>query len=76
MLNRSESCPILSDGKAKGYLYAVITAIACPCHLPLLGVFLGSSTAGVLFAQHFILLAIFMGAVTLISLVAAARILL
>ena len=76
MLNRNETCSTHSDGKAKGYLYAVITAVACPCHLPLLGVFLGSSAAGVLFAQHFVLFAIFMGVVSLISLIAAARILL
>jgi len=76
MLNRNECCSTPFDGRAKGYLYAVITAVTCPCHLPLLGVFLGSSAAGVLFAQHFILLAIFMGAVCSISLIAAARVLL
>ncbi len=64
------SCQTPYDGKGKGYLYAVITAITCPCHLPLTAVFLGSSAAGVMFAQHFMLLAIFMGIVSLISFIA------
>jgi len=76
MSNNCEQCTSSYDGKGRGYLYAVITAIVCPCHLPLVGLFLGSSAAGVLFAQNFFWIAIFMGALFLISLIAAIRILL
>jgi len=76
MLKQNELRESPYDGKAKGYLYAVITAVICPCHLPLVGVFLGSSATGVLFAQHIAGLAIFMGVLTLISFIAAMRILL
>jgi mercuric ion transport protein len=76
MSNGNTPDPAYADNKTKGYLYAVITAITCPCHLPLTSVFLGSSAAGALFAQYFILFAVLMGVLSLISFVAAARILL
>lgn len=57
-------------------MYAVLTAIACPCHLPLLGIVLGGSAAGVLFYQHFWAIAIFMGVLTLGFFYKAVRILL
>ncbi len=76
MTMRDESCQSCSDGKGRGYLYAAITAVLCPCHLPLVGLFLGGGAAGALFAQHFMLLAIALGVLSLISFVAAVRILL
>ena len=76
MTIKNETCPACSDSKGKGYLYAVMTAILCPCHLPLVGLFLGGGAAGALFAQHFMLLAIILGILSLISFVAAVRILL
>ncbi len=57
-------------------MYAVITAVLCPCHLPLLGVFLGGGAAGAFFAQNFMFLAVTLGILSLISCGAAARILL
>ena len=76
MTNRIQTCPTCVDNKGKGYLYAVITAVLCHCHLPLVGMFLGGGAAGVFFAQHFMLLAIVLGILSLISFVAAVRILL
>ena len=76
MSKQNEPCATYPEKEGKGYLYAVITAVICPCHLPLIGVFLGGSAAGALFAQYFVLLAIIMGILTLISFIAAARILL
>ncbi len=76
MTNRNQTCPTCTDNQGKGYLYAVITAVLCPCHLPLVGMFLGGGAASVFFAQHFMLLAIILGILSLISFVAAARILL
>jgi hypothetical protein len=76
MLHRFESCTTHCRDNSRGYLYAVITAIICPCHLPLLGIYLGTSAAGAVFAQHFVLFAVLMGVLTLISFAAAARALL
>jgi hypothetical protein len=76
MLNRNETCPSCFESKTKGYVYAVITAIACPCHLPLLGIYLGTSAAGAFFAQYFILLVVLLGILSLVSFAAAVRVLL
>jgi len=76
MSKQSQPCAPYPDKERQGYLYAVITAVICPCHLPMIGVFLGGSAAGAWFAQYFVLLAIIMGVLTLISFIAAARILL
>jgi len=76
MSKQNEPCATYPEREGKGYLYAVVTAVICPCHLPLIGVLLGGGAAGALFAQYFVLLAIIMGVLTLISFIAAARILL
>jgi len=76
MLNQNETCSTCSDSNTNGYFFAFLTALACPCHLPLVGIFLGTGAAGAFFAQYFMLLAILMGILCLISFVAAARVLL
>ena len=76
MWNRDKPDPEFPDGGAKGYLYAVIALVTCPCHLPLTALFLGGTAAGALFAEYFILFVVLMGIASLISFVAAARILL
>jgi len=76
MSQTNRPCAAYPEKAGRGYVYAVITAIICPCHLPLVGVILGGSAAGALLAQYFVLLAIILGVLTLISFVAAARILL
>jgi len=63
MKTQNETCPTCPDGNGKGYL-------------PLVGLFLGGGAAGAFFAQHFMLLAITLGVLSLISFVAAVRILL
>jgi len=76
MQNSQQTCTACSADKTKGYVYALITAIVCPCHLPLVGIFLGTSAAGVLFQRHFMLLATVMGILSLYAFMRAARILL
>ena len=71
-----DTCRSPYDGRSKGYVYAVLTAIACPCHLPVVGIVLGGSAAGVLFYEYFWPLAIFFGALSLFFFFKAARILL
>ena len=75
---QKETCSTCADeeSKGKGYFYAFMTAVLCPCHLPVVGIFLGTGAAGAFFAEYFILLAIVLGVLTLITFAAAARILL
>ncbi len=74
----NETCSTCTDEhrKGRGYFYAFMTAVLCPCHLPVVGFFLGTGAAGAFFAEYFIFLAIFLGILTLISLTAAIRTLL
>jgi hypothetical protein len=71
-----ESCRSPYDGRGKGYLYAIATAILCPCHMLVWGALLGGTAAGAFFDQHFWSLAILLGILTLLSLARAIRILL
>ena len=71
-----ETCEPAGDDRSKGYLYAVLTAIACPCHFPLLGMALGGTAAGVFLNQYFWPLAIVLGLLSLFFFYRAARILL
>ena len=71
-----EQCDTSDDDRGKGYVYAVLTAIACPCHFPIVGIILGGSAAGVFFYEFFWPLAIGMGVLSLFFFYKAARILL
>ena len=78
-LKRAPDCKVCDspdDRRSRGYVYAVLTAIVCPCHFPVLGVFLGGTAAGVLFYEYFWPLAIFFGMLSLFFFYKAARILL
>jgi len=76
MREPDQNCTTSCEPKGKGWFYAVLTAVVCPCHLPWLGVVLGGSAAGVFFQRHFWALAIFLGVVSLVSFLKAIRILL
>jgi hypothetical protein len=78
MMIRNETCPtcVDDDGKGRGYFYAFMTAVLCPCHLPVVGLFLGTGAAGAFFAEYFIWVAISLGVLTLITFTAAVRVLL
>ena len=71
-----DDCKAPGDDRARGYVYAVLTAIACPCHFPVLGILLGGTAAGVFFYEYFWPLAILMGLLSLFFFYKAARILL
>jgi hypothetical protein len=71
-----KSCDAPKDERGKGYVYAIATAILCPCHMALWGVALGGTAAGVLFEQYFWSVAIGLGALSLLTFAGAARILL
>lgn len=69
-------CEVPKDERGKGYLYAVATAILCPCHMPLWGIALGGSAAGLFFEQYFWSIAVGLGILSLLTFAGAARILL
>lgn len=71
-----KSCDAPKDERGKGYVYAIATAILCPCHMALWGVALGGTAAGVLFEQYFWSVAIGLGALSLLTFAGEARILL
>ena len=78
MTMQSSTCKACHDDaeKGRGYFYAVMTAVLCPCHLPVVGFFLGTGAAGAFFAEYLVLLAVSLGILSLITFTAAARILL
>lgn len=78
MMIKNISCSTSADddGKGRGYFYAIMTAVLCPCHLPVVGLFLGTGASGAFFAENFIFLAIALGVLSLISFAAAVRLLL
>ena len=71
-----ERCEPSDDDRGKGYIYAVLTAIASPCQFPIVGIILGGTAAGALFYEFFWPLAIGMGVLSLYFFYKAARILL
>ena len=71
-----ETCEVPLEERRKGYLYAVATAILCPCHMPVWGILLGGSALGAVFDQYFWSIAIGFGVLSLITFAFAARILL
>ena len=71
----SKQCSVDESHQGKGLFYAILTAVVCPCHLPIVGVVLGGSAAGVFFHQHFWSIAAFLAVVTLFSFYKAVRLL-
>lgn len=71
-----EPCEAPLEERRKGYVYAVATAILCPCHMPIWGVLLGGSALGGLFEQYFWSIAIGLGVLSLLTFAGAAKILL
>ena len=69
-------CEVPKDERGKGYFYAVATAILCPCHMPLWGIALGGTAAGLIFEQYFWSIAVGLGILSLLTFAGAARILL
>ena len=71
-----EPCEAPLEERRKGYVYAVATAILCPCHMPVWGILLGGSAAGALVDQYFWSIAIGLGVLSLLTFAGAAKILL
>ena len=71
-----DTCEPTLEERRKGYVYAVATAILCPCHMPLWGIALGGTALSAVFEQYFWTIAIGLGLASLLTFALAARILL
>lgn len=71
-----EPCEAPLEERRKGYVYAVATAILCPCHMPVWSILLGGSAAGALYDQYFWSIALGLGVLSLLTFAGAAKILL
>ena len=61
------------NGKAKGYWLALIAALTCPCHVPILVLALSGTSAGVLLADYTVAALALMTIAFVLSLRAALR---
>lgn len=61
------------NGKAKGYWLALVAALSCPCHIPLLMLALSGTAAGALLADNLAAALAIMTVVFLLSLRGALR---
>ena len=71
-----EPCEAPLEERRKGYVYAVATAILCPCHMPVWAILLGGSAAGAIVDQYFWSIALGLGVLSLLTFAGAAKILL
>jgi mercuric ion transport protein len=55
----------------RAYAWGTLTALACPCHLPLLAVVLAGTTAGAALAKHLGIAALALAALFLLALTRA-----
>lgn len=61
------------NGKAKGYWLALVVALTCPCHIPILVFALSGTAAGALLADYTVAALALMTIVFVLSLRAALR---
>ncbi len=74
--DQCDDCEPSLEERRKGYVYAIATAILCPCHMPLWGIALGGTALSAVFEQYFWTIAIGLGLLSLLTFALAARILL
>lgn len=58
-----------------GYTLAIVAALTCPCHLPVLALLLAGTVAGAFLAEHLALVIAAASAIFLVSIVFAMRLL-
>jgi mercuric ion transport protein len=61
------------NGKAKGYWLALVAALTCPCHVPILVLALSGTSAGALLADYTVAPLALMTIAFVLSLRAALR---
>ena len=59
----------------RGYLYALLALVTCPCHLPLFVLLFSGSAVGALLNEHFTVAVTIFSLLFIFSLVAAVRVL-
>jgi len=56
-----------------GYLWGVLAVLTCPCHLPILAVVLAGTSAGAFIGEHWVIAAIALTALFVLSLTRLLR---
>lgn len=56
-----------------GYLWGVLAALTCPCHLPVLAIVLAGTTAGAFLGEHWGIAALALTGLFILSLMRALR---
>ena len=59
----------------RGYVYALLAVVTCPCHLPIFAVLLSGSAVGAFLSDHFGTALTIFSVLFIFSLVAAVRVL-
>ncbi|MEE9596716.1 MAG: broad-spectrum mercury transporter MerE [Acidiferrobacterales bacterium] len=64
-----------SSRHRRGYVYALLAVVTCPCHLPIFALLLSGSAMGVFLSDHFGTALIIFSLLFVFSLAAAVRVL-
>jgi mercuric ion transport protein len=64
-----------SDRRRRGYVFGLVAALTCPCHLLLAAPLLAGTAAGAFLTEHFATALILLTVLFMLSLTAASRML-
>lgn len=59
--------------RGRVYAWGLLALLTCPCHLPLLAIMLAGTTVGAFIAGHWIIAAVVLGGLFVVSLAQAVR---
>jgi len=72
-MNRPERIPVETRKPLTGYLWGALAVLTCPCHLPILAVVLAGTTAGAFIGKHWIVAAIALTGLFVLSVTQVVR---
>ncbi|ABF13035.1 mercury resistance protein [Pseudomonas plecoglossicida] len=72
-MNNPERLPSETHKPITGYLWGGLAVLTCPCHLPILAVVLAGTTAGAFLGEHWVIAALGLTGLFLLSLSRALR---
>lgn len=72
-MNSPEHLPSETHKPITGYLWGALAVLTCPCHLPILAVVLAGTTAGAFLGEHWVIAALGLTGLFLLSLSLAFR---
>jgi mercuric ion transport protein len=71
-MNNPERLPSETHKPITGYLWGGLAVLTCPCHLPILAVVLAGTTAGAFLGEHWVIAALALTGLFLLSVTRAA----